>query len=1037
MKFTDVFIKKPILSAALGLLLIVAGLGSALKLQVMEYPAVTSTQIVITAQYPGASPEVVQGFVTTPIEQAVGTVNGIDYMTSNSTLGLSTITIFTKLNYDPNAAMSDILAQVDSVGYLLPKDSLTPSILKINGNSFPAYALSFTSDILTDEQITAYLQNVVEPKISSLGGITEVKIFGELPYSMRIWLDPQKMESLDITAQDVREALGENSLITGTGQLQAPYQFISLNAKTSLSTKEEYANLVVKKMGNQLVRIRDVAEVSLGAETYTQFVSYDGEPAIFMGLVLAPGANALDVLGRVKAYLPYLKSQLPPGLEMHHVIDSTVFINASIHDVIVTIILAIIIVVLVLIAFIGSMRAVLIPVASIPLAMIGAAILMLLMGFSINLLTLLAMVLAIGLVVDDAIVILENVYRHVEEGEKPFKAAIKGTREVAAPIIVMSLTLVAVFAPIGMIGGLTGSLFAEFAYTLAATVLLSGVVALTISPMLASKLITVKMTEAKGVVFVNKVLNKVTLFYANMLGYVLKFRPVVLLVGAVVLMGCYVLLKNIPSELAPPSDQSFIGIQGLAPSAASVNYLLSFNNQVQKVLDNTEGVATSFLTDGYPQQNNIFAGLNLKNWGDRSKTQMELAALLQERINSVAGIQSYVFQLPSLPGTNFGAPVQFVIKSPAGSLKDIMPFMDELIKRSMEDGVLAFAQTDLRFDDPQIQLNIDYEKAGDLGITMADVGGILNSAYGGGFVNFFGMEGYSYWVIPEVRGQAMQTSKQLGQLKIRTASGNLVPLSSFVTFTSKTQPISLNRFQQLNSATLYGVFADGVTQGDALAYLQKQAAEILPKQGYEIDYATQSRQFMQQGNTMLYAFMFAIIIIFLMLTAKFESFRDPLIILVSVPMATCGALIPLFIGAVFKSDFCSLNIYSELGLIALIGLISKHGILIVEFANQLQESGLHKFQAVVKAATIRFRPILMTTSAMVFGVFPLLIATGAGAESRRSIGIVIFFGMLIGTMFTLFVVPTMYSFLAKDRRNDVKQKQINEDIIEEVNQEMK
>ncbi|MFT6834379.1 MAG: multidrug efflux pump [Francisellaceae bacterium] len=1018
MKFTDIFIRRPILATSLSLLILVAGIGSALKLQVMQYPQTTSAIITVTVAYPGATPDIVQGFITTPMEQAIGTVNGIDYMTSSSVQGTATITCYIDFGYDPNAAMTNIMIEVQSVQNVMPAAALSPSISISVGNTFPSLILSFTSTTLNTQEISAYLTNVVSPQIYALGGISNVIVWGKKPYAMRVWLKPAKMRALGVTTKTVYNMLSSNSLIAAAGQLQTPYEYITLNADTSLSTAAEYGNLVVSNNNGNLILLKDVADVKLGSQYYNSSVSYNQLNGVFLGLLVAPTANQLSVVNKVIENIPYIESQMPKGMKLSVVLNGNDYISASIDDVLKTLFEAILIIIVVLTLFLGSVRAVIIPLTTIPLSMIGAFALMLVMGFSINLLTLLAMVLAIGLVVDDAIVVLENIYRHIEEGKSAFLASVLGAREVAGPVIVMTFTLVAVYLPIGMMGGLTGTLFTEFAYSLAAAVLISGFVALTFSPMLSSKIITPKMLNGKSVKLVNGIFEKTITFYKKILIFVLSIRLVMALFAIVVLTSCYFLYTGIGSELAPTEDQGFLGLQGTAPSAANFNYLHSFNDQYADIFNKIPGKQAFFVVNGYPQQNNTFGGIILKPWDEREVTQMELAPILQQEVGKVAGVQSFIFQQPSLPG-NFGPPVQFVVTSAAGGYPQLNTLTNELIKKAMSSGLFLFAQSDLRFDDIQTNLTIDYNKAGDLGITNEDIGNTLSAAYAGGYVNFFNMLGYSYEVIPQVSIPDSQTAEQLLNLQIETSSGKLVPLRTFVTYSSVAAPITLNRYQQFNSATISAVPRKGVTVGEALGYLQTESDKILPN-GYSYNYAGASLQFIQQGNTMMIAFLFAMIVIFLMLSAKFESFRDPFIILISVPMSICGALIPMYIGYIFKVDYCTINIYSQLGMITLIGLISKHGILIVEFANQLQETGVKKIDAVVQAAAMRLRPILMTTAAMVFAVIPLLTASGAGAVSRHSIGIVIVYGMSIGTLFTIFIVPTMYVFLAKDRSKFVQ-----------------
>ncbi|MFZ9035750.1 MAG: efflux RND transporter permease subunit [Francisellaceae bacterium] len=1033
MRFIDIFIKRPVLSTVISLLILVCGIGAALSLQVRQYPYMDNATITVTTAYPGASPQVVQGFITTPIERSVGSVNGIDDMTSSSALGVSTITINVKLGDNPNDVLSQVVQKVNAVLNQLPQGTQSPTINMQSGNSFPSLILSFTSDTLNEQEITAYIQNQLTPKLNSLGGISQVMIWGEKDYAMRVYLNYDKMARLGVTADDIATALKNNSLIAAGGQIKGPYFNVTLNPTTNLESAEAYKQLVVKNEDGHLIRLNDIATVTLGAQNYDSNVSFNGKKGVFAGIITASDANVLSVIGNVKQAIPGIIASLPSGLKMSTVYDTSTYINASIDDVIQTLIEAIIIVMVVLFLFIGSFRSVVIPIVAIPLSIIGAFFLMFIMGFSINLLTLLSMVLAIGLVVDDAIVVLENIYRHVEEGETPFKAAIQGAREIANPVILMTLTLVAVYLPIGMMGGLTGILFTEFAYSLAGAVVISGIVAYTFSPMLCSKIITTSITERKTVHIIDGIFNKIKNGYGRALKQVLSVRIVILLFAAVVLASCYYMFIGTKGELAPTEDQSFIGFQATAPSTANINYLDTFTPAIYKDIQSLPGVEDSFVVNGWPNANSSFGGAVLKPWDERDQTQMALKPILQSKLNNIAGMQIYTFEMPPLPGVSFGAPMQFVIQSIYG-----YPALDELsqkfVNKMMSSGLFVFAQSDLKFDNSQLVIDINRQKAADLGITMSQIAATLSYAYSGGYVNYFSMLGYSYQVIPELQDDLKLTKEQLGQIQIKTASGQLVPLSSIISFKQQSVPLSLNRFQQLNSATISAVMAPGISQGQAIDYMQNIARTMLPK-GFTHEYAGSARQYLQNTSQMGVAFAFAIIVIFLMLAAQFESFRDPLIILVSVPLSICGALIPLYIGQIFNLGFASINIYTQVGLITLIGLISKHGILMVEFANKLQEEGKSKFEAIYHSATVRLRPILMTTAAMVMGVLPLVYASGAGAVSRQSIGVVIASGMLIGTCFTLFVVPVVYSYLAKDRAKLMATWRKQDQMIEELNKD--
>ncbi|WP_395946115.1 efflux RND transporter permease subunit [Caedibacter taeniospiralis] len=1031
MHFIDIFIKRPVLSTVISLLILVAGIGTAFTLQVRQYPYMNNATIIVTTAYPGASPSVIQGFITTPLEQSVGAADGIDYMTSQSALGLSTLTINVKLGADPNNVLSQVVQKVNAVQNQMPSGAQSPAINMQSGNSFPSLILGFTSDVLNEQEITAYIKNQLTPKLQSLGGISNIIIWGEKDYAMRIWLNYDKMARFNITPQDIASALQANSLIAAGGQIKGPYFNITLKPSTNLEDAQTYKQLVVKNESGNLVRLGDVATVELGAQSYTANVSFNGKYGVFAGVVTASDANVLTVVDHIMKELPNIQLTLPTGLNMNIVYNNTTYIKASIEDVVKTLIEAVIIVTIVLFLFIGSFRSVIIPVVAIPLSMIGSFLLMFLMGFSINLLTLLSMVLAIGLVVDDAIVVLENIYRHVEEGATPLEAAIQGAREIANPVILMTLTLVAVYLPIGMMGGLTGILFTEFAYSLAGAVVISGIVAYTFSPMLCSKVLSKSITEAKTVKFIDSIFEKLKNAYERALRLVMSVRIVVILFGAVVLISCYFLFAGTKSELAPTEDQAFIGIQGTAPSPANIHYLNTFAPALYKDMQSLPGVDSTFVVNGYPQSNSSFGGVVLKPWSERKETQMQIKPILQNLVNNVAGSQIYTFEMPSLPGISFGPAMQFVIQS-VNSYPGIYALANDVIQKMMSSGLFVFAQSDLQFDNPQMIVQIDREKAASLGINMQQTAQALGYAYSGGYVNYFSMLGYSYQVIPELLDSMKLTKEQLGQIHITTASGKLIPLSAIVNFETQSVPLSLNKFQQLNSATISGVTTPGVSQGQAIDYMESLAKTELP-QGYIHDYSGSARQYLENTNQMGIAFAFALIVIFLMLAAQFESFRDPLIILISVPMSICGALIPLYIGQLFNLGYASINIYTQVGLITLIGLISKHGILLTEFANKLQEEGYSKVDAILKSAALRLRPILMTTAAMVVGVIPLVIATGAGAVSRQSIGIVIASGMTIGTMFTLFVVPVVYSYLAKDRRALIARWKEEDKIIAQIN----
>ncbi len=1005
-KFTDIFITRPVLATVVSLLIFILGLRAISEMQVRQYPKMDNTLITVSTFYPGAPASLVEGFITSRIEKSIASAEGIDYMTSTSTEGTSTINAYIKLNFDPNVAFTDVMSKVAQVQNDLPRESQLPVIQKETGSQTALMYIGFNSDQMSSEQITDYISRAVQPKLETVNGVSQAQILGDKTFAMRIWLNTIRMAALGVTAKDVVQALQENNFQSAAGQTKGDYISLYIKAETDIQNEQAFENLVVKKVKGTLIRIRDIGHVKLGAETYDSSVYMNGKPAIFMGISSTPTANPLNVISDVKKILPQLKALYPPTLESRVVYDATKYIQASIDEVTRTIIEATIIVIVIIFLFLGSIRTVTIPVITIPLSLIGACFLMWMLNYSINLLTLLAMVLAIGLVVDDAIVVVENIYRHIEDGLDGFHAAIKGTREIAMPIISMTITLVAVYAPIGFMTGLTGALFSEFAFTLAGAVIISGIIALTLSPMMCSKLLTPELENKRFVKIIDTMFEKLKNFYQRRLHNMLNYRPVTVLVAIVVLMSCFYLYSHAKSELAPEEDQGALFVQAQAPQYANIDYVKAYSNEYSKFFKALPSMANYFVINGFGTVNTVLAAMIMKPWNERKQSQKEVQKVLQPELNSVAGLQTVVFPLPSLPGGGKGLPIQFVITS-IQPFEDIYPVATRLVEAAQKSGLFLFVVSELKYNKPQLNVTINRNKAGDLGINMQDLGSVLAYSLGGNYINRFAMFGQSYEVIPELSRFWRLNPNDIGQIHIDTASGKLVPLSSIVSMKLTTQPNILSHFQQLNSANIDALLAPSKTMGDAINFFENAAKKILPH-GMSYDWGGQSRQYVQEGQVLIYTFFLAIIIIYLVLAAQFESFRDPFIILISVPMSICGALIPLNLG------FASINIYTQIGLITLIGLISKHGILMVQFANQLQATeGLSIREAIEKAAAIRLRPILMTTAAMVLGVVPLLIAVGAGAASRFDIGLVIAIGMLIGTLFTLFVVPTMYTFFAK------------------------
>ncbi len=1018
MKFTDIFVRRPVLAMSLSLVIFLLGLHAYSLLTVRQYPALVNTVVTITTAYPGASPSTVQGFVTTRLAKVIASAPDIDYMTSNSAEGTSTITVYMKLNTPPSTALANIQSKVQQVTDQLPTGSQLPVINVTVGNTTDLMYIAFYSNTLSQQQITDYLLRVIQPQLATVSGVGQAQI---LPmgagngntYAMRIWLNPQKMAALGISAAQVSQALLVNDFISAVGQTRGKTVQNTIVATTNLHNVHEFRNLVISQSGNTLVRLKDVARVALGAQDYSSYAFFDGHPAAFIGIQESPNANSLNVASGIKKALKGIDRGLPPGLHEAIPYDASVFIKASLTEVLTTIGITLGVVVLVIFLTLGSVRAILIPAVAIPLSIIGAGLIMWGLGFTINLITLLAFVLAIGLVVDDAIIVVENVHRHIDEGKSAFESALLTGRELGTPIIVMSTTLIAVFAPIAFMGGLTGSLFGEFAFTLVASVLISMVIALTLSPMLSSRVL--RPAHGHGFEhFIDQRFESLRRFYDRLLHGSLNYVPVTMLFAAVVFCSIYFLYTTSKSELAPQEDQGIVFNVGTGGPTITPLELVRYGKEILHNLDKYPEKAATFMVTGISVgggsgTNSLIAGLRLKPWSQRSVTSMALQPQIQKANQNVTGLEVASFLPPPLPGSAGGLPVQFVLQSPGG-YKKLDEVANRIIAAAYRSGMFFYVTKDLRIDNPEIVLKIHRNLAGNLGISMAAIAQDLQPLLGGNYINRFDMNGRSYKVIPQVPDHFRANPEALMHYYVTTASGAMIPLSTLVTITTRTEPQFLPQFDQLNSATIQAVPKPGITMGQSLTFFRTTAEKIMPSD-YSLNYASQSRQYMQAKGGLLVTFILAIVLIYLLLAAQFESFRDPLIVLITVPMSISGALIFISLG------LGSINIYTEVGLITLIGLIAKQGILIVQFANEIQRrEGLDKRSAVEKASSIRLRPILMTSSAMVLGVVPLVLATGAGSVSRYQMGLVIFTGLGIGALFSLFVVPAMYMVLAKDLR---------------------
>ncbi len=1011
MNFTDIFIRRPVLATVVNLFLLLAGWQAIKALTVRQFPRTDNAVVTVSVLYPGANADLVRGFVTTPLEREIASADGIDYVESSSRQSFASITARLRLNFDPNDALTQITSKVNKVRGELPAGAEDPVFDVSVGESTASAYLGFSSDTMDANQITDYLVRVVQPKLSTVPGVQKADVLGARTFSMRIWLKPDRMAALGLGAADVRAALASQNFLSAVGQTKGSMMTVYLTAKTDLSSVEEFRDIIVREQRGEFVRIRDIADVVLGAEDYNTSVKFSGENGVFIGIFALPTANAIDVMKNVRAVMPEIQSQLPAGLNGKVVADLTEFITDSIKEVMKTLLEAMLIVIIVIYLFLGSFRSVFIPIVAIPLSIVGACTFMLAMSFSINLLTLLAMVLAIGLVVDDAIVVVENIHRHIEEGLTPMAAALTGARELIGPVITMSITLAAVFAPIGFQGGLTGALFREFAFTLAGSVLISGVVALTLSPMMSAKVLRHNPNRRGFEHWLNVGFTKLQTGYERLLHVVLETRPAVVIVALLISLSIVPFFMMSKSELAPAEDDGIIFMQAQAAPNATIEQTELFADEVSELIRKNfpNETAEIFQLSGFGgSPNAAFIGWRLKPWSERTRSASQLLAEIQRQVGGIAGVNTAAFQRPALPGSTGGLPVQFVVGSTEAPQR-VAEVANDLLQNAMASGLFLYGDTNLKFDQPQVDIEIDREKAASLGVNMQQVSADLGSMLGGGYVSRFAIEGRAYKIIPQVTRVARLNPEQLKNYYISTSKGGLVSLSTFATLKESTQPRELKRFQQLNAATLAFLPRPGVAQGQALEFLRSEAAAF--PQGFTVDYAGSSRQFMQEGSSLLGTFVLAVLVIFLVLAAQYESFRDPLIILTSVPLSIAGAMVFLFFG------FATLNIYTQVGLITLVGLITKHGILIVEFANKLQEEkNLSIREAVQHAAGVRLRPILMTTAAMVLGVLPLVFASGAGAASRFSIGLVISTGMAIGTLFTLFVIPTFYTFFAQDRR---------------------
>ena len=1033
--FTDLFIKRPVLALVVSFVILIAGLQALKTINVRQYPRSDIASIQVSTVYVGADAELVRGFITTPLERAIAAADGIDYIQSQSQQSLSTITARLKLNYDANKALSDISSKVDAIRRDLPPESEIPVIsIQAADTQFASAYLSFTSNILEPNQVTDYLVRLVQPRLTAVSGVQKADILGGRTFAMRIWMKPERMAALNISPADVRTALSRNNFLAAVGSTKGSLLQVNLTANTDLHTADQFKQLVVKQDKGTLVRLGDIADVVLGAEDYNTEVRFSGQKAVFMGIFVLPNANSIDVIKRVRTELENIKKELPTGMQAEMAYDATAYINDAIHEVVKTLIDTLLIVMVVIFLFLGSFRSVIVPVVAIPISLIGALFLMQVFGFTLNLLTLLAIVLSVGLVVDDAIVVVENVERHMREGMSRMNAALVGARELIGPIIAMTITLAAVYTPIALQGGLTGALFREFALTLAGAVFISGVVALVLSPMMAANLLREEHSDHGFSGIVNRTFDRFREWYGSHLDRTLQARPAVYAVWAgvsVITILMYMMIPKVATkELAPKEDQGVIFGIMTAPANATIDDTIRYADAAGKVFQNIPDTRFTFQITN---PSGGFGGMVLKPWGTRKVPTKNYLPIVQQKLGGIPGIQLFPIMPDPLPGSeNFG--ISFIITSTANHER-ILEFAKQIFQDAMKAHVFQFGDVDTKIDQPQAQIVFDHDKVSSMGLDMQQVGADLAASIGGNFVNRFNMEGYSYKVIPQIKRIDRLTPEQIRNIYVTGPNNQLIPLSTIATIKHTTVARSLNRMQQLNAVTITGVPTGSVDS--TLKFLEDEAHRILPA-GYVIDYTGSSRQLRTEGDKFLGVFVLALVLIFLVLAAQFNSFRDPFIILLgSVPLALFGAGLFMFLKMPFGKFFTdswttSFNIYSQVGLVTLVGLVSKNGILIVQFANELQRGGMAKLAAVAQAARIRLRPIMMTSVATVAGHFPLTLVTGAGAAARNSIGLVLVGGMTIGTIFTLFIVPSLYMLIAKEHH----EKSLMDPELEDVPQDV-
>ena len=1004
MKISEICIERPVFATVLSLVVMLIGLVAYTRLPVREYPKIDEPVVTVDTTYRGASAEIIESQVTKPLEDSLAGIEGVEVITSISRAENSQISVRFKLERPPDAAAADVRDRVSRVRSKLPDAVDEPQIAKVEADASPIMYLAFSSDKHSALEVTDVANRIVKPRLQTLPGAADVRIFGDRKFAMRIWLDRQRLAAYQLTPADVEDALRKQNLEVPAGRIESREREFSVVAVSLKKKPDEFRAIVVKTVNGYPVRVSDLGSVEIAAAQERTSVRFNGRSAVALGVIKQATANPLDLAKALRIELPKLSAELPRGMLVEVSYDSTIFIERSIDSVFRTIGEAILLVLAIIFFFLRNLRATLIPLVTIPVSLVGAFAIMLLLGFSINTLTLLALVLAIGLVVDDAIVVLENIYRHIEEGMPRHQAAIQGAREIGFAVLAMTLTLAAVYAPVAFMTGRTGKLFIEFALTLAGAVLVSGFVALTLSPMMCAQLLRHEEKHGKAFLLVENFLNWLNSGYKRVLTAALGRRWIIMAMFVAVAASAVALLGVLKSELSPVEDRgSLLGIF-IGPDGATLEYTDRYARQIEEIYSQTKDVDRYFLVSGSPTVNQGISFVGLNDWSQRSRSSQDIAKELFPKFNAIPGVLAFPVTPPSLGQSSRDRPVNFIIVTSA-TYKELQQVTTQFLAELAKNPGLTNVDTDLKLNKPELAVAVRRDKAADLGVPVENIGRTLESLLGGRQVTRFKREGEQYDVIVQVAETGRRNPDDIRDIYVRGRDGNMISLDNLVDVSETIAPRELNHFGQRRAVSITANLAPGYTLSEALAYMDEAAAEIL-KPGYAVDYNGQSREFRQSSSSLALTFSLALAFIYLVLAAQFESFRDPFIIMLTVPLSMAGALLALWLSG------GTLNVYSEIGLVTLVGLITKHGILIVEFANQLQEKGIAIREAVIESATLRLRPILMTTGAMVLGALPLALAKGAGAESRHQIGWVIVGGLLFGTFFTLFVVPTVYSLIA-------------------------